>query len=52
MGLASPEFVTVTRNQVIQGVIPGPRVFAAFMIDGPGDPGPQYVALSGMLGKR
>ena len=23
----------------------GPRVFAAFMIDGPGDPGPEYVAL-------
>ncbi len=45
MGLASPEFVIVTRGEVAEGLLPGPRVFAAFMIDGPGDPGPQYVAL-------
>lgn len=45
MGLASPEFVTVTRNEVAQGLIPGPRILAAFLIDGPGDPGPEYVAL-------
>jgi len=45
MGLASPEFVTVTRDEIRQGSVVGPRVFAAFMIDGPGDPGPEYVAL-------
>lgn len=45
MGLASPEFVTVTRDQINRGLVVGPRVFAAFMIDGPGDPGPEYVAL-------
>ncbi|MGC2792444.1 MAG: amidohydrolase family protein, partial [Candidatus Sulfotelmatobacter sp.] len=45
MGLASPEFVTVTRDQINRGSVVGPRVFAAFMIDGPGDPGPEYVAL-------
>lgn len=45
MGLASPEFVTATRDEIHQGSVVGPRVFAAFMIDGPGDPGPEYVAL-------
>jgi imidazolonepropionase-like amidohydrolase len=45
MGLASPEFVTVTRDEIRRGSVVGPRVFAAFMIDGPGDPGPEYVAL-------
>jgi hypothetical protein len=45
MGLASPEFVTVTRDQINRGSVVGPQVFAAFMIDGPGDPGPEYVAL-------
>ena len=45
MGLASPEFVTVTREEIRKGTVVGPRVFAAFMIDGPGDPGPEYVAL-------
>lgn len=45
MGLASPEFVTLTRDQIKQGSVVGPRVFIAFMIDGPGDPGPEYVAL-------
>jgi len=46
MGLASPEFVTVTRDEIRRGAVVGPRVFAAFMIDGPGDPGPEYVVLS------
>jgi len=45
MGLASPEFVTATRDEIRRGAIVGPRVFAAFMIDEPGDPGPEYVAL-------
>jgi cytosine/adenosine deaminase-related metal-dependent hydrolase len=45
MGLASPRFVTQTRYELEQGSAVGPRVFAAFMIDGPGDPGPEYVAL-------
>lgn len=45
MGLASPEFVTAIRDDLRRGSIVGPRVFAAFMIDGPGDPGPEYVAL-------
>ncbi len=45
MGLASPEFVVATRQKIRSGSVPGPRVFAAFMIDGPGDPGPEYVAL-------
>ena len=45
MGLASPEFVIVTRGEVVGRLLPGPRIFAAFMIDGPGDPGPQFVAL-------
>ncbi|MGI9102943.1 MAG: amidohydrolase family protein [Terriglobales bacterium] len=45
MGLASPRFVTQTRAAMARGDIAGPRVFAAFMIDGPGDPGPEYVAL-------
>ena len=45
MGLASPEFVTATRSDILSGSVVGPRVFAAFMIDGPGDPGPEYVAL-------
>jgi len=45
MGLASPEFVTSVRHEVQQGTTVGPRIFAAFMIDGPGDPGPEYVAL-------
>lgn len=45
MGLASPEFVTATRDEIQHGSVVGPRVFAAFMIDGPGDPGPEYVAL-------
>jgi len=45
MGLASPEFVTATRDEIRKGTVVGPRVFAAFMIDGPGDPGPEYVAL-------
>lgn len=45
MGLASPEFVTVTRDQINRGSVVGPQVFAAFMIDVPGDPGPEYVAL-------
>jgi tetratricopeptide (TPR) repeat protein len=45
MGLASPEFVTSTRNAIGKGSIIGPRVFVAFMIDGPGDPGPEYVSL-------
>jgi hypothetical protein len=45
MGLASPEFVTATRDEIHKGSVVGPRVFAAFMIDGPGDPGPEYVAL-------
>jgi tetratricopeptide (TPR) repeat protein len=45
MGLASPEFVTATRDEIRSGSMVGPRVFAAFMIDGPGDPGPEYVAL-------
>jgi tetratricopeptide (TPR) repeat protein len=44
MGSASPEFVTATRDEIRRGSA-GPRVFAAFMIDGPGDPGPRYVAL-------
>jgi hypothetical protein len=43
MGLASPEFVTSTRDEIRRGSIPGPRVFVAFLIDGPGDPGPEYV---------
>jgi hypothetical protein len=45
MGLASPEFVTTVRDEVLAGKTIGPRIFAAFMIDGPGDPGPEYVAL-------
>jgi tetratricopeptide (TPR) repeat protein len=45
MGLASPEFVTAVRKDVREGTTVGPRIFAAFMIDGPGDPGPEYVAL-------
>ncbi len=45
MGNASPEFVTETRAKIQRGLVVGPRVFAAFMIDGPGDPGPEYVAL-------
>lgn len=45
MGLASPEFVTATRDDILRGTVVGPRVFLAFMIDGPGDPGPEYVAL-------
>lgn len=45
MGTASPEFVTATRDEIRRGSVVGPRVFAAFMIDGPGDPGPEYVAL-------
>jgi hypothetical protein len=45
MGLASAEFVTATRDDILKGSVLGPRVFAAFMIDGPGDPGPEYVAL-------
>jgi Amidohydrolase family len=45
MGLASPEFVVATRQKIRSGSVPGPRVFTAFMIDGPGDPGPEYVAL-------
>lgn len=45
MGLASPRFVTQTRAELDEGSAVGPRVFAAFMIDGPGDPGPEYVAL-------
>ena len=45
MGLASPQFVTQTRAELDGGSALGPRVFAAFMIDGPGDPGPEYVAL-------
>jgi imidazolonepropionase-like amidohydrolase len=44
MGLASAEFVTATREEVRKGLVAGPRIFAAFMIDGPGDPGPEYVA--------
>jgi imidazolonepropionase-like amidohydrolase len=43
MGLASPEFVTTTRDEIRRGSVLGPRVFAAFLIDGPGDPGPEYV---------
>jgi tetratricopeptide (TPR) repeat protein len=43
MGLASPEFVTSTREEIRKGSVVGPRVFAAFLIDGPGDPGPEYV---------
>jgi hypothetical protein len=43
MGLASPEFVTSTRDEIRRGSIPGPRVFVAFLIDGPGDHGPEYV---------
>lgn len=31
MGLASPEFVTVTRDEIRRGAVVGPRVFAAFM---------------------
>ena len=45
MGLASPQFITQTRDDIVKGKIAGPRIFAAFMIDGPGDPGPQYVPL-------
>jgi len=45
MGLASPEVVTMTREEIQKGSVVGPRVFAAFMIDRPGDPGPEYVAL-------
>jgi tetratricopeptide (TPR) repeat protein len=43
MGLASPEFVTTARDEIQRGSVLGPRVFAAFLIDGPGDPGPEYV---------
>lgn len=43
MGLASPQFVTATRDRVQRGELPGPQVFAAFLIDGPGDPGPEFV---------
>jgi hypothetical protein len=43
MGLASPEFVTLDRYKLAHGAIPGPRVYAAFLLDGPGDPGPEYV---------
>jgi tetratricopeptide (TPR) repeat protein len=43
MGLALPEFVTTTRDEIRRGSIVGPRVFVAFLIDGPGDPGPEYV---------
>jgi hypothetical protein len=43
MGLASPTFITSTRQQVARSQLPGPQVFVAFMIDGPGDPGPQFV---------
>ena len=43
MGLASPRFVTETRYQVEHGEIPGPQLFLAFLIDGPGDPGPEFV---------
>ncbi len=43
MGLASPQFVTDTRDRVLRGEVPGPQVFAAFLIDGPGDPGPEFV---------
>lgn len=46
MGLASPEFVTQTRYELAHGSSVGPQVFAAFMIDGPGDPGPEYVPTS------
>jgi imidazolonepropionase-like amidohydrolase len=46
MGLASPEFVTLTRYEIAHGTLPGPQVFAAFMVDGPGDPGPEYVPTS------
>lgn len=45
MGLASPEFVTEVRPAIRQGTVVGPQIFLAFLIDGPGDPGPQYVAL-------
>jgi tetratricopeptide (TPR) repeat protein len=45
MGLASPEFVTAVRAEIREGTAVGPRIFAAFMIDGPGDPGPEYVPL-------
>lgn len=45
MGTASPEFVTAARDEIRRGSVVGPRVLAAFMIDGPGDPGPEYVAL-------
>jgi len=45
MGLASPQFITQTRDDIVKGKIAGPRIFAAFMIDGPGDPGPEYVPL-------
>ena len=43
MGLASPEFVTTTRDEIRKGSVVGPRVFAAFMIDGPGNARSQYV---------
>ncbi len=43
MGLASPRFVTDTRYQVKRGELPGPQLFIAFLIDGPGDPGPEFV---------
>src|SRR5574340_572493 len=45
MGLASPEFITAIRDDIRRGSVVGPRVFAAFMIDGPGDSGPEYVPL-------
>jgi hypothetical protein len=43
MGEASPAFVTETRREVERGELPGPQIFVAFLIDGPGDPGPEYV---------
>jgi hypothetical protein len=46
MGLASPQFVTQTRYDLEHGTTMGPRVFVAFLIDGPGDPGPEYVPQS------
>lgn len=43
MGLANPRFVARDRRLADRGTEPAPHVFAAFMIDGPGDPGPQFV---------
>jgi imidazolonepropionase-like amidohydrolase len=43
MGLASPGFVTETRREIERGDLPSPQVFVSFLIDGPGDPGPEYV---------